>query len=160
MHEKSPLFAVLLILTFNLGGTGSKPPAGFVQTAQATSETALRQYFSPEFLGRLDAIIPFQPLTQKELCQIAEKQLQNLQKRMEQLYVQLHFTQEAVQQLAHAPDTGRYGARPMRRYLTEAVETHLAQQLLQKTIAAGDQVLLSANEHTFSLTKETTTVHS
>ena len=106
MHEKSPLFAVLLILTSNLGGTGSKPPAGFVQTTQATSEMALRQYFSPEFLGRLDAIIPFQPLTQKELCQIAEKQLQNLQKRMEQLHVQLHFTQEAVQQLAHAPDTG------------------------------------------------------
>ena len=48
----------------------------------------------------------------------------------------------------------------MRRYLTEAVETQLAQQLLQKTIAAGDQVLLSANEHMFSLTKETTTVHS
>ena len=108
----------------------------------------------------MEAIISFQTLTQEELCQIAEKQLQNLQKRMEQLHVQLHFTQEAVQQLAHAPDTGRYGARPMRRYLTEAVETQLAQQLLQKTIAAGDQVLLSANEHTFSLTKETTTVHS
>ena len=158
--RKTDFTNALLILTSNLGGTGSKPPAGFVQTTQATSETALRQYFSPEFLGRLDAIIPFQPLTQKELCQIAEKQLQNLQKRMEQLHVQLHFTQEAVQQLAHAPDTGRYGARPMRRYLTEAVETQLAQQLLQKTIAAGDQVLLSANEHTFSLTKETTTVHS
>lgn len=105
-------------------------------------------------------MIPFQKLTQGQLCQIAEKQLQNLQKRMEQLHVQLHFTEAAVKQLATAPDTGRYGARPMRRYLTEQVETPLAQRLLQQTIAAGDQVLLSAKENMFLLTKENTAVHS
>lgn len=158
--RKTDFTNALLILTSNLGGTGSKPPAGFVQMAQATSETALRQYFSPEFLGRLDAIIPFQPLTQKELCQIAEKQLQNLQKRWSNFTFSCTSPKKPCSSLPmhRIPDDMEQDR--CRRYLTEAVETQLAQQLLQKTIAAGDQVLLSANEHTFSLTKETTTVHS
>ncbi|MDO4155417.1 MAG: ATP-dependent Clp protease ATP-binding subunit [Oscillospiraceae bacterium] len=158
--RKTDFTNALLILTSNLGGGECKPPAGFLQAERAISETALQRYFSPEFLGRLDAIIPFQRLTQEQLCQIAEKQLQNLQKRMEQLHIQLHFTDAAVKQLASAPDTGRYGARPMRRYLTEQVETPLAQRLLQQTITAGDQVLLSVKENVFLFKKENTAVHS
>ncbi len=159
--RKTDFTNALLIMTSNLGGNDGKSVVGFGQTQSDLWETTLQQHFSPEFLGRLDAVIPFRRLTQEQLCQIAEKLLQNLQERMQRLQIQLHFTEDAVQQLADAPETGRYGARPMRRYLTEQVETPLAQQLLQERIGAGDQILLSVQQKQFCFTKEkTTAVHS
>jgi ATP-dependent Clp protease ATP-binding subunit ClpA len=159
--RKTDFTNALLIMTSNLGGNDGKSVVGFGQTQSDLWETTLQQHFSPEFLGRLDAVIPFRRLTQEQLCQIAEKLLQNLQERMQRLQIQLHFTEDAVQQLAGAPETGRYGARPMRRYLTEQVETPLAQQLLQERIGAGDQILLSVQQKQFCFTKEkTTAVHS
>lgn len=158
--RKTDFTNALIILTSNLGSDGTKAPAGFVPTASTASEKALQQYFSPEFLGRLDAVIPFQRLSHAHLCQIAETLLVNLQERMAQLNIRLEFTPEAVEQLANAPNTNRYGARPMRHYLTEQVETPLAQQLLQQLIQAGDTVCLSAKADAFLIAAENTAVHS
>ena len=149
----------LLILTSNigaaeLGGTGE--PVGFAcsHTAEMPSpkpEQALRRHFTPEFLGRLDAVIPFSQLGEVHLQTIARQLLEELCGRMARLEITMEFTPEAVIQLASAPGTKRYGARPMKHYLTEQVENPLAQQILQQHICAGDSIQLTADESGFKI---------
>ncbi len=146
----------LLILTSNIGAAEvSNGGLGFTLAAKKDTpekpEQALRKHFTPEFLGRLDAVIPFARLSEKDLCTIAERLLDELRERMAKLEISMEFTPEAVKCLAGAPETQRYGARPMRNYLTEKVENPLAQRILCQSIAAGDSIKLSADEKGFLL---------
>ena len=82
---------------------------------------------------------------------IAKQLLEELKERMAKLEISMEFTPEAVKCLAGAPGTQKYGARPMRNYLTEQVENPLAQRILCQHISAGDSIRLSADEKGFLL---------
>lgn len=147
----------LLILTSNAAASemfGSKS-LGFTfendnnNCITSKQMNALRQYFSPEFLGRLDAIIPFSRLSIENLEIIADHMLEELKKRMKKLEINMEFTAEAVRRLANAPETKLYGARPMKHYLTEQVENKIAEKLLQQKISSGDSIKLTADENGF-----------
>ncbi len=147
----------LLILTSNagtfesagvesLGFTSEKSSSGLLSKKQSD---AVKKYFSPEFLGRLDAIITFSRLSTENLETIAKKLLEGLKARMEKLEISMEFTPEAVSRLAKAPETKAYGARPMKHYLTEQVENKIAEKLLQQKINPGDVIKLTADEKGF-----------
>jgi ATP-dependent Clp protease ATP-binding subunit ClpA len=147
-----------LILTSNIGAAESGGSGlGFASSEHgskknaAAPEQALRKHFTPEFLGRLDAVIPFAKLSDENLCAIAKQLLEELKERMAKLEISMEFTPEAVKCLAGAPGTQKYGARPMRNYLTEQVENPLAQRILCQHISAGDSIRLSADEKGFLL---------
>ncbi len=147
----------LLILTSNAGaselsGSSSLGFASENNDADVLSpkqSDALKRYFSPEFLGRLDAVIPFSRLSTENLETIAKKLLEELKMRMEKLEISMEFTPEAVSRLARAPETKSYGARPMKHYLTEQVENKIAEKLLQQKINPGDFIRLTADEKGF-----------
>lgn len=142
----------LIILTSNAGASEHSSGAlGFGSSDKQPDgeHRAVRKYFSPEFLGRLDAVIPFSRLSESDLEVIAVQLLTQLQARLEGLEISLEFTPEAVRQLASAPETRLYGARPMRSYLAEQVENPIAQRILCGQISAGDMVKLSADESGF-----------
>ncbi len=143
----------LLILTSNAGASeqGNVGALGFLSDnkSNAPSEKAVRRCFSPEFLGRLDGVIHFSSLTSHNLEAIAGQLLSGLKSRMANLEIAMEFTHEAVKRLACAPETGRYGARPMRNYLTEQVENILARKILNKDIVPGDTVVLTADDTGF-----------
>ncbi len=147
----------LLILTSNAGASESVgcSSLGFAAENNATDvlspkqSDTLRRYFSPEFLGRLDAVIPFSRLSTENLETIAKQLLEELKMRMEKLEICMEFTPEAVSRLARAPETKIYGARPMKHYLTEQVENKIAEKLLQQEINPGDVIKLTANEKGF-----------
>lgn len=153
--RKTSFRHALLILTSNIGGetirTGehlgftSSPSDGTNQAAQA----ALKQYFSPEFLGRLDGVLWFQKLQYSSLEQIAQRMLIELQQRLSRMEIAMEFTPEAVQLLANAPKTAQYGARPMKQYLAQTVENPLADKMLRSEIRSGDEIRLTARENHF-----------
>ena len=145
----------LLIMTSNVGGeairTGEQ--LGFLASALNSKTNAateyLRQRFSPEFLGRFDEILWFHKLEEESLAEIARHMLFELQQRLSHMEIAMEFTEEAVQLLANAPKTKQYGARPMKQYLAQTVETAIADKVLRNETHAGDEICLTAKEQQF-----------
>ncbi len=148
----------LLILTSNAGANSIKGSGtvGFLGDSKESAAVgkAVKEQFSPEFLGRLDAVIQFSPLSKENLKAIAEQLLCELRSRMAQLEITMQYTDEAVKRLAEAPETGTYGARPMKHYLTEQAENYLARKILSREIEPGDTVILSADENGFLIVEK------
>lgn len=151
----------LLILTSNLGGEAMRTgeQLGFLTSPQSgintSAQDTLSRHFSPEFLGRLDGTLWFQPLETKSLETIAAQLLQGLQKRLASMKISMEFTPEAVHLLANAPRTAQYGARPMKHYLAQMVETSLAGKILRQEIQPGDHFDLTVRENAFQFYRKT-----
>ncbi len=121
----------LVVMTSNLGGEIRSEGLGFRPAGrQDQNAQALRQAFSPEFLGRIDRIIPFHPLDPGTMGAIAGKYLDQLCRRAAALGTQLQFPEELPGILgAEAPE--KEGARALRRVVQERVEGPLAAYLLK-----------------------------
>ena len=120
----------IVVMTSNTGGEIRGEGLGFQPAGRsAKAEEALRQRFSPEFLGRLDKIVCFKPLAEQAVEGITEKYLNQLRQRAAAGGVQLQLPQE----LAHilGQKLGKGGARNIRRLVQEKVESPLAVYLLQ-----------------------------
>ena len=121
----------IVVMTSNVGGQLQGDGLGFRPAGNAKErEGALRQAFAPEFLGRLDRIVPFAPLSDGTLETIAEKYLCQLRERMQNMGVQLQLPGELAASLA-AQCKAKNGARHLRRLVQEQVEGPLAEFLLR-----------------------------
>ncbi len=121
----------IVIMTSNLGGNLKGDGLGFQPTGRAEQiEQALLQHFTPEFLGRVDAIVPFAPLGQDAMEQIAQKYLHLLQQRAEAMGISLCLPDELAGKLASIGKQ-KGGARHIRRLVQEQVEGPLAVFLLK-----------------------------
>lgn len=100
----------------------------------------LRQHFRPEFLNRVDETVVFLPLRRDQIGKIVELQLRRLRKRLEDRKIKLHMSEEALNYIADMGYDPVYGARPLKRYLQQAVETPLARELIGGQIHDGDEV--------------------
>ena len=119
----------------------------------------IKDIFRPEFLNRLDEIVVFDPLGKKELAQIVDKMLEELQKRLRDTGMRLRMTASARDKLLQSGMDVRYGARPLRRALQKEIEDKLADLYLERTFAAGDEILIDviAGDFSFSRMKEAET---
>ncbi len=127
----------IIVMTSNLGGNLRSDGLGFQPTGrEGQSMEALRQHFTPEFLGRLDAIVPFVPLQQEAMEGIARKYLNQLQARAATIGIQLSFPEELAKELG-AKGKQRGGARNIRHLVQEQVEGPLAVYLLKCTKKPG-----------------------
>ena len=137
----------VIILTSNIGVTNSIPSAiGFgavsdYQTMQNSIDRALRSFFRPEFLNRLDEIVTFNYLDRAEMEQIAELMCRSLHKRLKGT-LNVRFTERAIAALAADGYDKNYGARPLKRAIQRKVEDALAEKLLTGEINKGDKVLV------------------
>ena len=121
----------IVVMTSNAGGSLRGEGLGFCSDGKkGLVEEALRQTFTPEFLGRLDGIVCFDPLSPGAMEAIAQKYLQQLTNRAASLGVQLVFPQGQAQELA-GRCTGPSGARQLRRLVQTQVEDKLAAYLLR-----------------------------
>ena len=121
----------IVVMTSNLGGNEKSDGLGFQPLGrEGQCMEALRQHFTPEFLGRLDAVVPFASLDQEALEKIAEKYLSRLQKRAAAKGIQLSFSEEMSTELGKQGKR-QGGARQIRRVVQEQVEGPLAEYLLQ-----------------------------
>ncbi len=121
----------VVVMTSNIGGELRGDGLGFRPAGRAgETDAAMRQAFSPEFLGRLDQTICFEPLGHQAMGAIAGKYLRDVEKRLENMGVQLRFPEELAESLA-SRCTQKEGARNLRRLVQDEVEGPLAVLLLK-----------------------------
>jgi len=97
-------------------------------------EPVLKSHFRPEFLNRLDEILPFLPLQEKDMEKIVVIQLETLRKRMEERKNELTWTPKAVKYLAETGYDPHYGARPLKRLIQHEVVNPLSKGILEGKI--------------------------
>ena len=146
-HGKTVDFRnTVIIMTSNIGVTDAKATMGFTggddYTAMHDSvEKALKKFFRPEFLNRVDEIVVFNYLGKEETLKITELLCFGLVKRLKGT-LNLRFTDKAIELLANIGFDKDYGARPLKRAIQRHVEDALAEQLLYGAIAKGDTVVV------------------
>ncbi len=153
----------IIIMTSNLGTSSeNKGRFGFVtsraqddgqrEQRQEVLERALREAFRPEFLNRIDEIIVFEPLTEKELEQIVELMLGEVRKRLSDRRVDFVVTEAAKAELVKEGFDRMYGARPLRRTVQRQIENPLAKRILAGEFSEGDvaQVDFADGQYVFS----------
>ena len=117
-----------------------------VMTSNVRSTEALREFFRPEFLNRIDEVVEFHPLSREQIGEIVELQLRRLHERLADRGLSLELTDEAKELVAEAGWDPTYGARPLKRALQRLVENPLAMRLLEGDFAEGDTVLVDARD--------------
>ncbi|CAM5414912.1 ATP-dependent Clp protease ATP-binding subunit ClpB OS=Leifsonia shinshuensis OX=150026 GN=HNR13_000661 PE=3 SV=1 [Leifsonia shinshuensis] len=130
----------ILILTSNLGSQYLVDPTlNEIEREEAVLQM-VRQAFKPEFVNRLDDIVVFSALTQEELGEIVELNIDRLMRRLEERRLELAVTPDARRWLAERGYDPIYGARPLRRLMQREIEDRLATELLAGEIRDGDTV--------------------
>jgi len=127
----------LIIMTSNLGSmeiqAAFESNPEFEQAEKAAKSQVmklLKVQIRPEFLNRIDDIVLFSPLTQKEIKQIVKLQFNLIAKRLESQGVSIHASEEAVDQLAQLGFDPQYGGRPVKRVLQQLILNPLSKDLL------------------------------
>lgn len=144
----------VIIMTSNAGAFKLQPQKtntmGFAvnedkqikQNAKKIVMDEVKRQFKPEFLNRIDEIIIFEPLTDKELTQIVTLLLNDVQKRLAEMDIELIIKDEVKSYLLkHGTDT-IYGARPLKRAVQRYLQDLLAEQLLQKNIKSMQKIIV------------------
>ncbi|MBF0817043.1 AAA family ATPase [Microbacterium paludicola] len=131
---------VILILTSNLGSPILIDPTLSAEVKREQVMHLVRQAFKPEFVNRLDDIVMFQALTQDDLAQIVELQVDLLQRRLSTRRLTLAVTPDARAWLAERGYDPVYGARPLRRLIQTEIQDRLARAILSGGVRDGDTV--------------------
>jgi ATP-dependent Clp protease ATP-binding subunit ClpC len=151
----------IIIMTSNAGTREVKRTGtvGFGKSSDASDYDAmktkvmdeLKRIFNPEFLNRVDEIIVFNQLTKKEIAQIVDIQLNEVQQRLAERNVTFQVAADAKQFLIDEGFDPQLGARPLRRKIQRLVEDRLAEEFLQDHFHEGDTIrmALEGNELTF-----------
>lgn len=100
----------------------------------------LKSSFRPEFINRLDDIIVFKQLTEKDLIVIADKMLKHVSGRLKEQDIKVKFTEECKKFIVGESKDVAYGARPLRRSITKLVEDRISEDILQGYIKSGDSI--------------------
>lgn len=146
----------VIIMTSNLGASHLKP-SGPVMGFSTGSDSAkdreasfavakkeimadVKRFFRPEFLNRIDEIIVFKPLEQKDLRQIVDILLKDLTKRLGEKGVALDWTTAADDVLVEEGTDFAYGARPLKRAIQKLVEDPIAEMLLSSSVKEGNTI--------------------
>jgi ATP-dependent Clp protease ATP-binding subunit ClpB len=124
-----------------------------IMTSNAQRED-LPRLFRPEFLNRVDEIITFQRLTEKDLEKIVEIQLSSLRARLADRRIDLVLSEGARQHLVRVGYDPAYGARPLKRALQKEVETPLARLLVAGQVRDGQRVTVTERNHALSFETE------
>ncbi|MEM7243741.1 MAG: ATP-dependent chaperone ClpB [Acidobacteriota bacterium] len=140
----------VLIMTSNLGSRelleGVGDDGSISEAARAGVERELRSAFRPEFLNRLDATVLFTPLSLDQVESIVDIMVTRLAQRLEGRGLRLELTSAGRRQVAEQAHDPVFGARPLRRYLQQRVETVLARALIAGDAPDGSRVVIDAGE--------------
>lgn len=113
----------------------------------------LRLHFRPEFLNRIDDIILFQPLSEKTITSIVEKLFEELQTRLDDQHIRLHMTDDAKRFIAKESYDPIYGARPLKRFIQQHVETMLARAIIRGDVKPHETITIHVDNDQFVLKK-------
>ena len=145
----------ILIMTSNIGSPylldGIDEKGDIKPEAQEQVMGDLRGHFRPEFLNRLDEIIMFKPLTKDNIGKIIDLMVKELSDRLADQELSLELTDAAKQMIVDNGYDPVYGARPLKRYLQNYVETLTAKKILSGDVHAGDTIVLDVKDGEFTV---------
>jgi ATP-dependent Clp protease ATP-binding subunit ClpB len=131
----------IIIMTSNLGSheiqAAFESNPKFEEAESVAKEQVLqllKRQIRPEFLNRIDDIVLFSPLTQKEIKQIVKLQLGLINNRLKDQEIEIIATEEAIEQLAHLGFDPQYGGRPVKRVLQTQILNPLSKRLLSEKL--------------------------
>ncbi|MBR5524270.1 MAG: ATP-dependent Clp protease ATP-binding subunit [Clostridia bacterium] len=126
----------VIVMTSNAGSNLKDTLMGFGQSqGEAAKEKAIKalsDFLRPEFIGRVDEVVFFRPLSEEDFVAIARLMLEELVEPLAQRGIALHYGDEALQALATAVHGGKRGARDLRNVIRRQVENVLAQEIVAR----------------------------
>lgn len=157
----------VIIMTSNVGArfiTEKKSALGFGSDSgngdvNEKIMSSLKETFKPEFLNRVDETVVFRKLTKDNIKSICRNMLNELAERAERSGIALEFTEAAVERLSESGFDDAYGARPLRRAITENVEDMLSEEMLNGKLSEGDTAVIDYNGNRFTAEKKQEIIH-
>lgn len=147
----------LIIMTSNIGSHLLLEKQRNENDALDVNEAVLnimRSRFKPEFLNRVDDIIMFKPLEKEEIKSIIEIFLDDLRNRLVDRDIELDITDEAKDYIVEVGYDPVYGARPLKRYINNNIETQIAKKIVLGYFENGDSILIDNNDGELTINKK------
>ncbi len=140
----------IIILTSNLGADvimrSIENDHRITEEANLEIKDILKHHFRPEFLNRLDDIIFFQPLQKDQISKIVDLLLQKLSARLSEKQLSLEVTDSAKDYIVKNGYDEAYGARPLKRYIQDNVETAVAKLILANDLEVGHKIVVDVKD--------------
>ncbi|WP_343253112.1 ATP-dependent chaperone ClpB [Ligaoa zhengdingensis] len=148
----------IIILTSNLGSSyileGIGADGSISEEAREQVNALLKQQFRPEFLNRLDEIVFYKPLTREEISSIVDLMMKDLAGRLKEKQLTIAVTPAAKEFIVEHGYDPVYGARPLRRYIQQKVETMLARKIIGEDLAPGTRLTVDCTDGNLTLRRE------
>ena len=139
----------IIIMTSNVG-------SNYVLDGKVNDDiinNELKSYFRPEFLNRIDEIIIFNSLSKEVICEILDKLIEDLNKKLINKRIKVTLTDKAKKFIVDNGYDSNYGARPLKRYLSKNLETLLAKKLIDGSIISSDSLLIDEMDNNLIIKK-------
>ena len=136
----------IIIMTSNLG---SEYILEGLDNAKELVMNELKNTFRPEFINRIDEIIVFNSLKKDVIGDIVDKIIKEINERLQQNYLRVEITNAVKEKIIDEAYDERYGARPIRRYITKNIESLLAHKLIDSDIAVGSTLVVDFDNNEF-----------
>lgn len=146
----------IIIMTSNIGSSyllENKESGGIEQYIRDRVMSELKSKFKPEFLNRLDDIILFKPLDTKEIKGIVDIFLEEIKNRLKDKNISMKVTEAAKELMAREGYDPIYGARPLKRYIENVLETSIAKKIIRGDITYGSIIGVDAKEQQIIIEK-------
>ena len=144
----------IIIMTSNMGAftiqerfsramsEGGEVPSEIVEDTRREVVEQLKQHLKPEFLNRIDEIVMFEPLSEKDIYKIVDIQLAIVHKMLKQSGVELRVTEKARKWIAHIGYDAAYGARPVKRVIQREVINELSKRILAGKVDKSQPIVI------------------
>lgn len=148
----------VIVMTSNLGSqiiqevTSKKDYAAL----KSTLMDIISQHFRPEFINRVDEVVVFHALNEKQIHAITEIQLQQLRQRLKDRDLQLEVSKAAIDHIAKMGYDPIYGARPLKRTIQQELENPIAKDMLEEKFLPGDKIFVDYIDEKMKLTSKKT----
>ena len=141
----------IIIMTSNLG---SEYILEGKENAKELIDAELHQTFKPEFLNRIDEIIIFKSLTKDIVYSILDKIIMEIENRLQDKNIKIELTEKAKKCIIEESFDEKYGARPIKRYVSRNLETLIAHSIIMNQIAFGDKIIVDEENNKLVLKKD------
>ena len=139
----------IIIMTSNAGSDYRSASFGFIENEKASSKekvsSALKEFFRPEFLNRVDEIVIFNHLSKENIKGIVDILISDLQKDLSDKEIKISLTDNAKEYLANKGYDDKFGARPLKRLIQKEIESHLADMYICEELKYGNSVIIDAD---------------
>ena len=147
--------STVIIMTSNIGShfliDGIDEEGKIKEDARNNVMSDLRASFRPEFLNRVDEIVLFKPLQRSEVYGIIKQSVKEVERKLDDRDIKIEVTDGALDFILNASFSPQYGARPVKRYISHALETKISKMIIKGDVMDGDTILVGVEADDLSV---------